>query len=329
MSLSTDDRYDVMLKAAYLYYVDDRTQSEISALLNISRPTIIKLLNQAKQDGIVKIEVVDIRKTNRYIQMEGSLRSLLKLDDVKIVESKQDEFPAIADAIGSEAAAYLSKMAKSRMRIGIGWGKTLEALSYKIKPNRDKTEIEFLPLLGCPGSSSNMGYTMFSNNTCERIATNFEGSSINYLFAPLVAQNETIANTFLKSENVKMVMDKMNHLDLAIVGLDGGIAYSTTIECEKLDESDIDELRRARIAGNICTRFFDINGSLCDVSLNRRVISISGEQLKKTPLVVAAAGGKHKVDSIVGASRGGLFNVLITDQFTAQKLIEYFKESNI
>ena len=89
MSISNDERYEVMLKAAYLYYVDDRTQSEISALLNISRPTIIKLLNQAKEEGIVKIEVIDIRKTNRFIEMESSLRSLLKLDDVKIVEAKE------------------------------------------------------------------------------------------------------------------------------------------------------------------------------------------------------------------------------------------------
>ncbi|MEI6101880.1 MAG: sugar-binding domain-containing protein, partial [Eubacteriales bacterium] len=63
---------------------------------------------------------------------------------------------------------------------------------------------------------------------------------------------------------------------------------------------------------------------LCDILLDRRVISISVDQLKKTPLVVAAAGGEHKVESIVGASRGKLFNVLITDQFTANRLIKHF-----
>ena len=326
MSLSTDDRYDIMLKAAYLYYVDDRTQSEISALLNISRPTIIKLLNQAKEDGIVKIEVVDIRKSNRYIKMESELRGILNVDDVKIVEAKEDEFSEIANVIGAEAASYLSNMAKSNMRIGIGWGKTLESLSYTMKPNRGKKGIDFLPLLGCPGSGANMGYTMFSNNTCERIAMNFEESSMNYLFAPLVAQNETIAKTFLKSDNVKMVKDKMDKLDIAMVGLDGGIAYSTTIEYEKFDKSDIEELRRARMVGNICCRFYDVEGTLCDIPLNRRVISISAEQIKKTPLVIAAAGGKHKIESIVGAARGGLFNVLITDQITAQRLIDYYKK---
>lgn len=325
MSLTTDDRYEIMLKAAYLYYVEDRTQSEISEMLNVSRPTIIKLLKQAKEEGIVKIEVIDTRKSNRFLEMESKLRSVLELDDIKIVETKADERNLIEDSVGTMAAAYLASMAKSGMRIGIGWGKTLEALSYRIKPTKDKTGIEFLPLLGCPGSSSNMGYTMFSNNTCERIAMNFADSITNYLFAPLVAQNETIASTFLSSENVKMVLDKMNQLDMAIVGLDGGIAYSTTIDCEKLDQSDIEELRAANMVGNVCTRFFDINGNLCDISLDRRVISISCEQLNKTSLVIAAAGGEHKVESIVGASRGKFFNVLITDNFTAQRLIDYFK----
>ena len=325
MPLSAEERYETMLKVAYLYYIDDRTQSDISELLNISRPTIIKLLNQAKREGIVKIEVIDVRKTNQYIEMESILRRHLQIDDVKIVEAMKDERSSIEESLGALAATYLTNMSKAGMRIGIGWGKTLEAMSYKIKPNKDKTGIEFLPLLGCPGSSSNRGYTMFSNNTCERIAVNFAESSINYLFAPLIAENETIANTFLQSENVKMVLDKMNALDMAIVGLDGGIAYSTTIEFETLDKDDIEELRKAKMVGNICTRFFDIEGNLCNISLDRRVISISGEQLHKTPLVVVAAGGVHKVESIVGASRGKFYNVLLTDQFTAQRLIEYLK----
>ena len=45
-------------------------------------------------------------------------------------------------------------------------------------------------------------------------------------------------------------------------------------------------------------------------------------ELKALPRVAAIAGGGRKVAAIKGALSGGYIDVLITDQFTAEKLLE-------
>jgi DNA-binding transcriptional regulator LsrR (DeoR family) len=44
--------------------------------------------------------------------------------------------------------------------------------------------------------------------------------------------------------------------------------------------------------------------------------------LKKTPRVVGVAGGDRKVEAIRACLKGSLVNVLVTDKFTAEKLLK-------
>ena len=57
-------------------------------------------------------------------------------------------------------------------------------------------------------------------------------------------------------------------------------------------------------------------------SLTNHVISMSLSQLKKVERAIGVAGGESKFDAILGALRGRLINILITDQFTAKRLLE-------
>src|SRR5690606_41256575 len=50
---------DLLVKAAELYYEFGMTQEEVAAHLNVSRPTVSRLLRQARERGIVRIAVVN------------------------------------------------------------------------------------------------------------------------------------------------------------------------------------------------------------------------------------------------------------------------------
>ena len=75
-------------------------------------------------------------------------------------------------------------------------------------------------------------------------------------------------------------------------------------------------------AGDICSRYIDVEGIICSEELNQRTIGIDLEELKRKERSILVAGGIQKVDGIYGALRGGYANVLITDQFTAKYLLE-------
>ena len=319
MAFTVEERYNLKVKIAHLYYLEDKTQVEISKMLNISRPTIIKLLKEAKEEKIVSIQIAELKNTNSFLKEEIMLRNLLGIEDANIVNVPSENVEIVCNRIGNATANYMSNLLKSGQRIGIGWGKTLECFAEKVKTINKIKDLEFVPMLG--GLGTNREVKMFANALCEKVALKFHKSTVHYLYAPMIATNELTANAFIDS--IQNVFEKIDALDIAVVGIDGDINHSTTVTTspDVFTADDMAQLAKYRVVGNVCAHFYDINGNVCDVSINKRVIAASAENLKRIPTVIAAAGGKYKIDSIIGAARGKLFNVLITDEFTAKNII--------
>ncbi len=71
------------MRAAELYYDDNKTQDEVGALLKISRFKVGRLLTQARERGIVRIEIVHPRA--RRLGLERELRERFGLADAVVV----------------------------------------------------------------------------------------------------------------------------------------------------------------------------------------------------------------------------------------------------
>ena len=56
--------------------------------------------------------------------------------------------------------------------------------------------------------------------------------------------------------------------------------------------------------------------------VERLLVGLDFEALSAIPQVIAAAGGPKKVEAIRAAARGGRINVLITDEPTAEAILE-------
>ena len=82
------------------------------------------------------------------------------------------------------------------------------------------------------------------------------------------------------------------------------------------------EVKDAGGIGEISLRFFDADGIVVKTSLNERVIGMTLEEHSKVDRVIALAGGKNKTDAIKAALKTGIVDLLITDKFTAGRLIE-------
>lgn len=82
-----------------------------------------------------------------------------------------------------------------------------------------------------------------------------------------------------------------------------------------------DEVMQSNAVGDIALCFFDVCGNKVDSRLRDLVIGISPEEMKQVDTVVGIAGGPDKTEVIRGALRGKWINVLITDNHTAQNLM--------
>ena len=51
-----DERKKLLAKLAYLYYVEDKSQSQIAAETGIYRTTVSRMIAEAKKEGVVKLK---------------------------------------------------------------------------------------------------------------------------------------------------------------------------------------------------------------------------------------------------------------------------------
>ena len=75
-----------MLRVCDLYYNRDMSQSDIAKIMDISRPTVARLLKSAKLKRIVEITISDPQE-RRYSELEQKLEKTYHLQEVIIADT--------------------------------------------------------------------------------------------------------------------------------------------------------------------------------------------------------------------------------------------------
>ncbi len=319
MSIGAEQRYYMKLKAVYYYYEKDYTQTEIAQMLNVSRITLSKLLKEAREEGMVKIEIVDYRNVRQLLELEAQLKDRFGLLDVKVVDCLEDDREEISRKLAVAGARYLDHILRSGMRVGIAWGRTLEMMVDHLSENRTITGIEVDTLLGGAGTA---GTNIQPNIIAQRLIEKYSGTGY-IINAPYLCQTEELCQAIKAEPHIADVISRAQEADITLVGIgekpelasgyDSGYRYTDEV---------LEDLLAHHAVGDICANFFDIHGKLCDSSVCRRVVSIDISQLHKHKRVIAVAGGPNKVEAVLGALNGGYLHVLVTDKFTARQVLE-------
>lgn len=124
-----------------------------------------------------------------------------------------------------------------------------------------------------------------------------------------------------KDRHIKSILDQGRQVDVAIFTVGTVRDSALLFKLGFLSEEEKDRLKKSAV-GDICSRFYNSKGEVADEAINNRTIGIELDALKGIEHSVLVAGGEHKVASIRGALEGKLSNILITDQYTAQALLD-------
>jgi len=312
------EEMDVILNTARLYYESNQTQSEIAQQLQISRSTVSRLLKRGRDLGIVHISIHDPFAT--HIHLEEALVERFGLRGA-VVAAQTEGLPdkLIRRRIGQAAARYLEETLRDGEVVGVGWGRTLYEVAEALEGVGAQARIEVVPLVGGIGQVA----PSFQVNELARRLADACGGDWYPCFAPAILQNEIIQEGLRDTVDVRRIVDRWSNLDLALVGI-GNTDFESEFEVlfvGYLDPEMREHLRAARAVGDICMRFFSQDGSPSDGGPSG-ILGIELEQVRRIPRVVGVAGGLHKVEAILGAIRGGYIKVLITDETTAEGLLQ-------
>lgn len=312
------EKYRERLRIAKYYHNDGLTQQEIADKLNVSRPTVSNALKKAKEEGIIQVRVVDIKNKGGLVNLEQELKDAYGLKEVRLVDCNSDKYEDLVNCIGGTAALYLEDIIKDNLKIGISWGTTLKSMVDNLSGNKKINNLELVTLVG---GSGNLKPEVHSNILSDKILSKFNGRGY-FLYAPAVVDNQDVWQALMKNDETQKLLEKAKNVDIALVGIGAPIGSSNLVETGYFEKEQIKEMQNLGIAGDICSRFFDEDGMICDLEINKRTIGITLDDLKNINEVIGVAGGEEKVSSIVGALKGGFLDVLITDAKTAKLVLE-------
>lgn len=303
-----------LVRVAKLYYFKGYTQAEIANQIGVSRPAISKLLQKAKDSGVVEIIIKD--ETVNTVELEQQLENTFSLNEVIVVPVEDNANEEITKQFVAKAAAsYINGLMKDVKKVGISWGETLYYMVNEF-PYERYQDITVLPLVGGIGRQR---IEIHSNQLAYQLSQKI-GGKYEFLYAPALVESIDLKNQLLDSTDIHSLLNEIKRVELAIVGI--GNPYDSTIaEMGYLRKEDMDELKKHQAIGDINSRFINRDGKEIPSPINNRVIGIEISDLRKIPTVVAVASGIKKADAIVSALKGNSFTSLIIDEPTAQRIL--------
>ncbi|SFO38651.1 DNA-binding transcriptional regulator LsrR, DeoR family [Cohaesibacter marisflavi] len=308
----------LIARVAQLYHVEGRRQADIAKHLRISQATISRLLKKAQEEEIVRTTIV--APSGTFVELEDGLRQKYGLSEAIVVEASEDRQSTIMDRIGESAAHFLEVSLQKDEVIGVSsWSETILRMVDNIHPMRSGLAKYVVQTLGGMGDPTVQTHATQLTSRLARLT----GAEARLLTAPGVAQSREAKLVLLGDPYVRETMELFNKITLAIVGI-GATEPSAMLarSGNTFSPNELAELTEAGAVGDMSLRFFDRDGKVIKTPLDERVIGMPLEDLAKVDRVIALAGGESKTEAIHGALKTGCLDVLITDNFTACRLLE-------
>ena len=301
-------QYGELVAAAELYYLDQLSQQEVAQRLGVSRSTVSRMLQLARDEGIVHIE---IRRPSAPEDLSETLRSTLGLERVVVVPA------STRSGLHVLVAAALAEIARLELGPGdalaVSWGSTIA----EIARSRHFPRLHGVRLIPAIAAFDEMDGRFQTNEIARRIAAT-SGADVSFLHSPAMPSSR-LRRTLLTDEDMSRRLSLWDRLSAALVGIGPPTPEVDTAPAHVLAaQGDL-----AHAAGDVVSRYFDIHGQPVPFADEKLLLGLSRDQLRRTGTVIGVAAGPEKGPSIVGASRAGLIDVLVTDDATAEAALEH------
>lgn len=312
-STALADDAALRLRAAWLYHGFGMTQSDVAEQLGIGRSTVIRLLEEARQRGEVKITIE--HRLPDLAELSIRLERALGLDEAIVVPAPR-EAQGTARAVGLALGRWLSDVVGDGTTIGVGWGRTLSAALDSFQPPR-RQGVRVMSLMG--GAVE----TQFANpfEFAWRLATALQAEC--FLFpAPLVVDSAETRARLMADRGIERLMGIAASLDIAVVSAGDLADTSGSLVRRLISEAEANELLEHGCVADIMCNFIDAEGRPVGHELNSRIMSVGIDALAAARHKVLASGGRERAPAIRAVARRIGCNTLITDENAARALVE-------
>lgn len=303
-------------KAARLHHLQGKRQAEIAEEMGVSQASVSRFLALAGEYGIVRTIVVP--PEGLYPELEDGLAAAFGLQAAYVVDVGARE-NGIEQILGAAAAQCLSDKLSGGPVLGLtSWSSTLREMARQMEPRAStgiKLVVETLGDLGSPRLQHEAALAT------QQMARALDAEPV-FLRTPGVMPSPELRRAALQDAHVQAALRLLDQVDIAFVGagpadfhgpLEDGDNFFTT--------EQLAAVRAAGAVGQLHQRFIDVNGEPVKTELDKLVVGITLEQLRRVKRKIVVAGGAAKHAALLAALRGKWIDVLVTDVNSANYLM--------
>lgn len=294
------------------FYRDGVSKVELGRRHGISRFQVARLLEEARQEGIVRIEIVDPVDVGRE---DVPLARALGISSVTIASPRPGEDGRAA--LARQVARLLPRHLREGGRLGVAWSRTLTHLpaSLETLPSADVVQLA--------GPLSAPGYTSSHSSALIHTLGSFTGAKVWSLPTPLVVDSAQIAASLRSMDEVRTALDAADELDVAVISIGAWAAGASTLWSRIGPE----ERRRASEAGVVaesCGILLDRSGGVWHSAVQDRIIGVRPDQLRRARVIAAAPATGHP-EAVIAAARSGMVDDLVLSAELADDVLAHLR----
>lgn len=299
------------------YYIDGQTKVEIGNEFRLSRFKVARLLETARSQGLVRIEISYPGAVD--VELSARLQERFDLQHALVVDTHDEHEASLRKQLGRAAAELLSEIVTPADVLGLAWARSVSATARELKR---LPAIPVVQLTGALSRSTESSSSVDDDSSIDvvREVARISGGPAYLFFAPFLVPDASTAQALRRQPDVARAISKIGSVTRAVMGI-GRWAPAQSTLYDAAADPERKRLAREGACAEVGGVFLTQDGQPMHTSLNDRMVAITGAQLASVPEVIAIPYGVGKCPAVHAALRSGLVNSVVTHSSLATALL--------
>jgi len=311
-SLSADRPSEVVLAArvARQYYLEGVSKVDIADRLGISRFRVARLLDSARESGLVRIEI-GLPGGELDAGLSAELCSAFNLRHAFVFNYPSDRLH-LNQRLGEVAGQVLMDLITPQDVLGLTWSRTLGGLAAAL------TQLPPCPIVQLTGAVP----TPNGRDLLElvRDVARIGGGRAHVFYAPMLVSDAATAAAIKRQGDIAAAFALVPSVTIAVVSIGAWEAGLSTIY-DAVTPAERAALTALGVRAEFAGVFIGEDGAPVETPLDSRMIVTPAARFRDIPFVLGVAYDVAKSPAVLSAITGGFVHGLVTHTALARGLL--------
>jgi DNA-binding transcriptional regulator LsrR (DeoR family) len=294
------------------YYLEGRSKIEIGEEFALSRFRVARLLDIARESGLVHIE---IRHPGHIdVDLSAQLQDRFGLRHSIVVDTPHDDADSLRRQVGRAAAQLLGEIVTPQDVLGLAWARTVSEMARALPQLPGTPVVQLSGALTLPDGPD-------TSVDVVRDVANASGGTAYTFYAPLIVPDAATARALRQQPEVARAFGQLPSVTKAVAGVGLWEPGQSTLY-DISSEDDRQAVHDLGVCADISGVFLSADGDHVPTPLAERMIVMTTDEMRSIPELIVLPWGTAKAPALRAALRSGLVGGIVTHTALARAVLE-------